>query len=154
MKRFDGELLKRMRKQRGKSMRDLANRIGVAVPTVQEYEDGRCVPNADRLALIAEVLQLGMTEICGLLRYVPAGISRNTLEKFLGKCAREQVNASTVIGSMIKGYMYEWEQDGPAVEGVGEKARARSGGRKARLYIPSGKLAGEVQPAAGGAGME
>lgn len=53
------ETLKKLREQHGMSQAELAERIGVAQPTVAQYESGIRVPNAVTAVMIAK--RLGTT---------------------------------------------------------------------------------------------
>ena len=163
MKRFDYEMLYKAMKKRGVSIGSLAKQIGVEKAAVQEYVEGRALPSVDRLAKIAEVLQLGMTEICGLLRYVPYGVDRETLGRFIELCRRGNLRASSVLGELIKGYVYGAEGERAereryrarakghrgAVEGVGQEPGASDNRGQAGFHVPAPALGGEVSPVAG-----
>lgn len=58
-----GERLHRLRKLRGYTQGELANRLGVSKPTVWAWEQGRARPIEDRLDAIAEALGVTSAEL-------------------------------------------------------------------------------------------
>jgi transcriptional regulator with XRE-family HTH domain len=55
--------LKRIRKQRGLSVRELAQRIGVPISTYREWENGRLIQGPAPYLLIAKTLNVSLHEI-------------------------------------------------------------------------------------------
>lgn len=58
-----GERLHRLRKLRGLTQGELANRLGVSKPTVWAWEQGRARPIEDRIEAIAEALGVDSNEL-------------------------------------------------------------------------------------------
>lgn len=74
----------RMRESRerfGLSQKELAERIGVRKQTILFYENGRSQPTADRLALLAQILQTNVSYLLGQIEY--AGPLTDKQSRFL-----------------------------------------------------------------------
>lgn len=56
-----GELIRKYRKQRGMSQKDLADCMGVDFQVVSDYERGRRVPGIDLLIKFCECLNISLT---------------------------------------------------------------------------------------------
>jgi transcriptional regulator with XRE-family HTH domain len=52
-----GNNIRKVRKARGLSQRDLAAHLGKAVTTIQKYENGKFIPTIDVIEQIAEILE-------------------------------------------------------------------------------------------------
>ena len=63
MKYETGERIRRLRKSRGLSQKDFANRLGVSNSRVSNWEQGINRPDADILAQICRVLNVSPSEI-------------------------------------------------------------------------------------------
>lgn len=59
------ENLRNVRKQKGLSQQELANRLNVVRQTVSKWEKGLSVPDADMLVKIAEILEVSVEELLG-----------------------------------------------------------------------------------------
>ena len=55
-----GQQLKRLRRERGLTMGDVASAVGVSKPTIWAWEKGRARPQPDRLEAIAAALELNV----------------------------------------------------------------------------------------------
>lgn len=53
---FDPDALRRIRQERGTTQRDLAEALGVTVPTVSRYENHVSTPSMDVIDLMAQTL--------------------------------------------------------------------------------------------------
>ncbi|GLP71749.1 transcriptional regulator [Streptomyces sp. TUS-ST3] len=53
---FDPDALRRIRRERGVTQRDLADALGVTVPTISRYENCVSVPSMDVIDLMAQTL--------------------------------------------------------------------------------------------------
>jgi transcriptional regulator with XRE-family HTH domain len=58
-----GEILKRLRQEKGLSQQELANLIGVHVRQVSKYEMGTSMPTLDRIRRMAEMLEVSADEL-------------------------------------------------------------------------------------------
>lgn len=61
-----GDRLARIRRDRGLSQADLAERLGVTQANVSDYERGRYVPNADTIIQLAQILGVSADQLLGL----------------------------------------------------------------------------------------
>lgn len=57
--------IREFRTERGMSMKDLAERMGVSVATVSRWESGEDYPATIRLPLLADVLSCTLDALCG-----------------------------------------------------------------------------------------
>lgn len=57
--------LKRIRKTRHISQKELASLLGLAQRTISHYESGSCEPNLTCLCKIASILQVSLDELVG-----------------------------------------------------------------------------------------
>ena len=74
-----GALMKRLRKERDIKLTDLAKRLGVARGYLHAIERGRCVPSAELLARIVEVLDpngKGGLALAGVAAKLPPSLRR------------------------------------------------------------------------------
>ena len=60
-----GENIRDIRKQKGMTQEELANRIGVVRQTVSKWEKNLSVPDADLLQRIAQVLEVPVSALLG-----------------------------------------------------------------------------------------
>lgn len=60
-----GENLKTLRKQKGFSQEELATRLHVVRQTISKWEKNLSVPDADTLILLAEILEVSVSELLG-----------------------------------------------------------------------------------------
>ncbi len=67
------ETLKSIRKQKGISQAELADRLGIVRQTVSKWEKGYSVPDADMLLKLAGILEIPANELLGLSAEQPAG---------------------------------------------------------------------------------
>lgn len=58
VRNFSGDRLREIRRIRGLSQLTLAQRAGIPVSTIRNWEQGRAVPPADRLAILASALDV------------------------------------------------------------------------------------------------
>lgn len=58
-----GAKLNRLRRERGLTLADVANELGVSKPTVWAWEKGKARPLPDRLQAIADALGVGLAEL-------------------------------------------------------------------------------------------
>lgn len=59
------ETLKTLRKQKGYSQEEVASRLNVVRQTVSKWEKGLSVPDADMLVKIAELFEVGVSDLLG-----------------------------------------------------------------------------------------
>lgn len=59
------ETLKALRKQKGYSQEEVASRLNVVRQTVSKWEKGLSVPDADMLVKIAELFEVGVSDLLG-----------------------------------------------------------------------------------------
>jgi len=78
-----GVRLKRLRKERGLTLAQIAEAMGVSKPTVWAWEQGKAHPIESRLETLAEVLGIGLGELQG-------GTDDNALRDFLAR-SRERI---------------------------------------------------------------
>lgn len=78
-----GVRLKRLRKERGLTLAQIAEAMGVSKPTVWAWEQGKAHPIESRLDSLAEVLGIGLDELQG-------GADDNALRDFLAR-SRERI---------------------------------------------------------------
>lgn len=60
---FSGERMARTRRGQGLSQLTLAQRAGLPLSTIRKWEQGRAIPSAPRLALLASVLGVPMDDL-------------------------------------------------------------------------------------------
>jgi len=58
-----GKRLRSLREDRGLTQRELATRLHTPVPQISRYETGFCLPNAETLAELADVLRIDLDEL-------------------------------------------------------------------------------------------
>jgi transcriptional regulator with XRE-family HTH domain len=58
-----GKRLRSLREDRGLTQRELAARLHTPVPQISRYETGFCLPNAETLAELADVLRIDLDEL-------------------------------------------------------------------------------------------
>lgn len=63
--------IRRTRQRRNLSQSELAERVGVSQRTVSKWENGEVIPRSDRLAALAAVLGVSMSEMLEAKRVVP-----------------------------------------------------------------------------------
>ena len=64
---FHGERLEEMRKDKGMTQEDLAKLLDVSSVTISSYERGEIVPKLANLLKLAEVLNISIDYLCGLV---------------------------------------------------------------------------------------
>lgn len=69
--------LVRLRKERGLSQAELAQRLGIAQPNVSDYERGETQPGFDVLVALAHVLKVSADELMGLQSSPPQPIIKD-----------------------------------------------------------------------------
>lgn len=109
---WNGWLLKRYRTLRGASRASVARAAGVHHQTVMHWEDGGCSPGVDQLGKVCRELQLGMVEMCALLRMVPPGLTEDVMQDFVAACDKDHQTTASVLADFIKGYVYEYRKGG------------------------------------------
>lgn len=62
VRRFDQLALKRLREHARVTQAKLAERSGIPIDTVRDYEQGRSTPSVERLFLLADTLGCSMDE--------------------------------------------------------------------------------------------
>lgn len=60
-----GLLLRRLRKEKGMTQQQLADRLNVSVTTVSKYESNNASPPMETLRTLAVTLNVSMDELCG-----------------------------------------------------------------------------------------
>lgn len=58
-----GELLRRARRKRKKTQKDIAAAVGVAQPTVHAWEHDQCLPGAERIRDVAEAYGISPVDL-------------------------------------------------------------------------------------------
>lgn len=58
--------LKEIRKDKGLSMSELANKIGVSTNTISRWERGERIPNLEALVALAKFFKVSTDYLCGL----------------------------------------------------------------------------------------
>ena len=61
-----GDRLARLRKERGITQVELAQRVGIAQPNISDYERGESQPSADFIIKLVEILKVSADEVLGL----------------------------------------------------------------------------------------
>ncbi len=61
---FNEKLIQR-RKERGMTQEELADRLSVSRQTVSKWENGDCMPDADKFIRLADVLDISLDELAG-----------------------------------------------------------------------------------------
>ena len=61
---FHEKLIQR-RKERGMTQEELADRLSVSRQTVSKWENGECMPDADKFIRLADVLEISLDELAG-----------------------------------------------------------------------------------------
>lgn len=105
--KFNGELMRRYRLRRGMSRAEVARAANIGYESMKSYEDGDTIPDVVVLRDTAAHLQLGMMEVCALLRYIPPGLDKKVFVDFIDACRSEQTPTSTVLADFIKAYVEE-----------------------------------------------
>lgn len=91
-----GHRLQRLRKQRGLTLAQIAERLGVSKPTVWAWEQGRSRPVGNRIDPLTEVLGVGRSEL-----YPEAGAS-TPLQDLLSRVRAEIAAAAGTVPEKIK----------------------------------------------------
>jgi transcriptional regulator with XRE-family HTH domain len=60
---FDPERMKAARRSANMSQRDLADRSGIPVTMIREYEQGKSIPSVPRLFIIADTLKCSADDL-------------------------------------------------------------------------------------------
>ena len=61
---FNEKLIQR-RKERGMTQEDLADRLSVSRQTVSKWENGECMPDADKFIRLSDILEISLDELAG-----------------------------------------------------------------------------------------
>lgn len=61
---FHEKLIQR-RKERGMTQEDLADRLSVSRQTVSKWENGECMPDADKFIRLSDILEISLDELAG-----------------------------------------------------------------------------------------
>ncbi len=78
-----GDRLARLRKERGFTQVELAEKIGIIQALISDYERGKLRPYADVVVRFALVLGVTTDELLGLERARPVASARNPNRRFL-----------------------------------------------------------------------
>lgn len=108
---FNSVLLQKLRKKRGLTLRQLGDRLAVCPGTVSKFEKGIASPSSCKVSQMAIVFEMGMIEICELLRVIPYGLDLQTFRKFKDACRSEKMPPSLVVADFIKAYVAAWEEE-------------------------------------------
>lgn len=81
------ENLKQIRKQKGLSQEELANRLHIVRQTISKWERGLSVPDADLLVKLAGILEVNVAELLG--GYIETGEDRNELAEHLARISEQ-----------------------------------------------------------------
>lgn len=108
---FNSVLLRKLRKKRGLTLQQLADELAVDPGTASKYEKGITSPSCCKVSQMAIVFEMGMIEICELLRVLPHGLDLQTFRKFKNACRSERMPPSLVIADFIKAYVAAWEEE-------------------------------------------
>lgn len=140
-----GENIKRLRREKHYTQRDLANLIGVVPTTVSAWESGRAKPLMDKVTLIADVFGVPMSEVAGRADadvdaepalpihsypYIPAAISAGTPET-VDAIAPDQLEQVAIPDAV----MGKWA-------GHSDISLMRANGDSMNRVIPNGSLIG------------
>ncbi len=74
-----GNVFRRLRRERGITLRELAERAQVSVPYLSEIERGRKEPSSEILAAICRALELELTDLLNEVQFDLATAVRATL---------------------------------------------------------------------------
>lgn len=77
-----GERLSEIRKDHGDTQAALAEQLGVSLPTVRAWEQGKSSPNHEMLVSICRLYYVSADYLLGLSDVDPAYVQRQRLEKF------------------------------------------------------------------------
>ena len=61
---FNEKLIQR-RKERGMTQEELADRLSVSRQTVSKWENGECMPDADKFIRLSDILEISLDELAG-----------------------------------------------------------------------------------------
>ena len=61
---FNEKLIQR-RKERGMTQEELADRLSVSRQTVSKWENGDCMPDADKFIRLSDILEISLDELAG-----------------------------------------------------------------------------------------
>ena len=61
-----GALIKKLRKEKGLTLKKLADRIGVSEATVSKYESNLCTPSLDKMRSLASIFNVSMDTLFGM----------------------------------------------------------------------------------------
>ena len=61
---FNEKLIQR-RRERGMTQEDLADRLSVSRQTVSKWENGDCMPDADKFIRLSDILEISLDELAG-----------------------------------------------------------------------------------------
>lgn len=103
-----GDRLARLRKERGITQVELAQRVGIAQPNISDYERGESQPSAEFIIKLVEILGVSADDILGLKPTKPNGHQpRPRLIKRLAEIeklpAHRQRALLTTIDTFLKG---------------------------------------------------
>lgn len=84
-----GEMIAEVRKDHGDTQVKLAQKLTVAVQTVQAWEQGRSSPDHETLVKICKLYNVSSDYLLGLSKVDPAYVQRRRLEQFTETELRE-----------------------------------------------------------------
>lgn len=70
-----GEVLRRIRREQGRTLADVARAAKVSLPYLSELERGRKEASSEVLAAICDALRIGLSDLLGAIRHELAGAS-------------------------------------------------------------------------------
>ena len=114
---FNEKLIQR-RKERGMTQEDLADRLSVSRQTVSKWENGECMPDADKFIRLADILEISLDELVG--REAEPSVRPAPEQPKPGKKLRRLLAAAAaclifVLGGFVLG-RYVFPKTAPAAE--------------------------------------
>lgn len=68
------------------TMREVAQKVGVTVPCISNWEYGKRMPNAKKLSLLCSILEVSVDDILPEVKYVPmTNVGQTTIFEVIGE---------------------------------------------------------------------
>ena len=118
-----GQLLRRLRRERGLTQRELARRLGLSQATICSYEAGRKHPSLQRLSTLARALRVPEGELAPLLPEratpsTPFGRALRELRERRGWTQEQLAGRIGCTAGLISDYEVTGKLPGPKYQGV------------------------------------
>ena len=116
---FHEKLIQR-RREKGMTQEDLAERLSVSRQTVSKWENGECMPDADKFIRLSDILEISLDELAGReVEVEPIVLPAPELPKPGGKLRRLLAAAAACLIFVLGGFAlgrYVFPKTAPAAE--------------------------------------